>query len=123
MAIDAMRAFEELRDEDRDRFSPTVRAGFTPQSFHLIEHPIEGICSAGPWPVSATCFIASKRSRWAFATGVMRDASSRPRYCNSSCELVLRVEAEEVLIHPLTIANARTGEPEPPLNFNGTPKN
>src|SRR6185312_10819917 len=25
--------------------------------------------------------------------------------------------------HLLTIANARTGDPEPPLNFNGTPKN
>src|SRR5262249_12992357 len=58
-----------------------------PQSFHLIEHPIGGIGFAGPWPVSATCFIASKRSRRALGTGVVRDASSRPRYCSSSCPL------------------------------------
>jgi hypothetical protein len=54
------------------------------QPFHFIEHPIEGICSVGPWPVSATCFIASKRSRLASATGVIREASSLPRYCSSS---------------------------------------
>jgi hypothetical protein len=41
-----------------DRFLPIVKAGFIRQSFHLIEHPIEGICSAGPRPVSAICFIA-----------------------------------------------------------------
>jgi hypothetical protein len=34
-----------------------------PQSFHLMEHPIEGICANGPWLVSTTCFIASNRSR------------------------------------------------------------
>jgi hypothetical protein len=39
--------------------------------------------TTGPWPVSATCFIASKRSRRAFATGVMREALSLPRYCSS----------------------------------------
>ena len=49
------------------------------QPLGLIEHPIDGVCSTGPWPVSATCFIASKRSRRAFATGVMREASSHPR--------------------------------------------
>jgi len=32
----------------------------TRQSLHLIEQPIEGTCSVGPWPVSATCFIARK---------------------------------------------------------------
>jgi hypothetical protein len=57
------------------------------QCLHLIEQPIEGSCSLGPWPVSATSFIASNRSRRAFGTGVMREASSRPRYCNSSCAL------------------------------------
>jgi hypothetical protein len=57
------------------------------QVFHLIEQPIDGICSGGPRPVSATCFIASKRSRRAFGIGVVREASSLPRYCNSSCAL------------------------------------
>lgn len=28
-------------------------------AFHLIEQPIDGTCSFGPSPVSATCFIAS----------------------------------------------------------------
>jgi hypothetical protein len=65
----------------RPRFSPPH------QSFHLIEHPIEGVCSSGPWPVLATCFIASKRSRRAFAISVVREASSRPRYCSPSCAL------------------------------------
>ena len=59
----------------------------SPHVFHLIEQPIEGICSVGPWPVSATCFMASNRSRRAPGIGVVRDASSRPRYCNSSCPL------------------------------------
>jgi hypothetical protein len=54
------------------------------QSFHLIEQPIDGICSTGPRPFSATCFIASKRSRRTFGMGVVREASSLPRYCNSS---------------------------------------
>jgi len=53
----------------------------------LMEQPIEATCSAGPWPVSTTCFIASKRSRRAFGTGVVRNASSLPRYCNSCCAL------------------------------------
>ena len=57
------------------------------QVFHLIEQPIDGICSGGPRPVSATCFIASKRSRRAFGIGVVREASILPRYCNSSCAL------------------------------------
>jgi hypothetical protein len=30
-----------------------------PYSRHLIEQPAEGICSFGPRPVSAICFIAS----------------------------------------------------------------
>jgi hypothetical protein len=62
---------------------PSAHSGVS-QAFHLIEHPIEGICCTGPWPVSATCFIASKRSRRAFGIGVVREASSLPRYCNSS---------------------------------------
>ena len=57
------------------------------QCLHLIEQPMDGSCSLGPPPVSATSFIASNRSRRAFGTGVMREASSRPRYCNSSCAL------------------------------------
>jgi hypothetical protein len=52
-----------------------------------IAYPIEGNCSLGPWPVSATCFIASYRSRRALGIGFVRDASSRPRYCSSSLEL------------------------------------
>ena len=68
-----------------------LRGGFTlvavPQSFHLIEHPIDGVCSFGPRPVSETSFIASNRSRRAFAAGCMREASSRARYCSSSCAL------------------------------------
>ena len=58
-----------------------------PHRLHLIEHPMDGSCSFGPWPVSVTCFIASNKSRRAFATGVMREASSRPRYCSSSLAL------------------------------------
>jgi len=65
----------------------TERMSGTRQSFHLIEHHIEGICSTGPRPVSATCFIASKRSRRAFGIGVVREASSLPRYCNSPLAL------------------------------------
>jgi hypothetical protein len=57
------------------------------QCRHLIEQPIDGICSSGPRPVSATCFIASNMSRRAFATGVIREASSLPRYCSSSSAL------------------------------------
>jgi hypothetical protein len=57
------------------------------QCFHLIEQPIDGNCSFGPRPVSAICFMASYRSRRAFAMGVIREASSRPRYCSSSCAL------------------------------------
>jgi hypothetical protein len=56
---------------------------------HLIEHPSEGSCSTGPRPVSATCFIAAKRSRWAFGIGVVQEASSLPRYCNSVLALRL----------------------------------
>jgi hypothetical protein len=41
-----------------------------------MEHPIEGICCSGPWPVSATCFIASNKSRRALAINVVREASS-----------------------------------------------
>src|SRR5207237_329261 len=29
------------------------------QSRHLMEQPMEGICSFGPWPVAAISFIAS----------------------------------------------------------------
>jgi hypothetical protein len=70
-----------------DAQSGLMRMAAHGQCFHFIEQPIEGICSCGPRPVSATCFIASNRSRRAFATAVMREASSRPRYCNSSCAL------------------------------------
>src|SRR5690349_9133638 len=38
------------------------------QCRHLMEQPIDGSCSSGPWPVSATCFIASNRSRRVFGT-------------------------------------------------------
>jgi hypothetical protein len=54
------------------------------QRFHLIEQPIDGNCSFGPYPVSAICFMASNRSRRALAMGVIREASRRPRYCSSS---------------------------------------
>jgi hypothetical protein len=65
-------------------YSRRAQAG---QVFHLIEQPIDGICSGGPRPVSATCFIASKRSRRPFGIGVVREASSLPRYYSSSCAL------------------------------------
>jgi hypothetical protein len=32
-------------------------------AFHLMEQPIDGVCSRGPRPVNATPFIASNRSR------------------------------------------------------------
>ena len=35
----------------------------------------------------------------------------------------MRLERRALIDHSLTIAKARTGEPEPPLNFRGTPKN
>ncbi len=45
-------------------FTKLVRARRVPPerhtaSRHLIEQPIEAVCSAGPRPVSQTCFIAS----------------------------------------------------------------
>ena len=72
-----------------ERYASTIKVDWARRDhrLHFIEHPIEGVCSPGPWPVSATCFIASKRSRRAFATGVMREPSSLPRYCSSSCAL------------------------------------
>ena len=36
-----------------------MRAAAVPHSRNLIEQPMLGVCSAGPRPVSATCFIAS----------------------------------------------------------------
>ena len=56
-------------------------------AFHLIEQPIAGICSRGPWPVSAICRIASKSSRRAPGCGLAPLSSSRPRYCSFSSEL------------------------------------
>lgn len=50
-------------------------------SRHLMEQPMLGICSAGPSPISATCFMASNRSRRAPSGAVsLRLASRRPRY-------------------------------------------
>ena len=56
-------------------------------AFHLIEQPIAGTCSRGPWPVSAICSIASKSSRRASGFGPRPLSSSRPRYCSCSSEL------------------------------------
>ncbi len=56
-------------------------------AFHLIEQPMLGIWCSGPRPVSATWTMASYSSRIAFGTGVVFDASSRPRYC--SCRSLL----------------------------------
>jgi hypothetical protein len=86
------------------------------QSFHFIEQPAEGCCSAGPCPVSAISFIASYRSRRALATGVVREASSRPRYCNSPPALILAgmdhasySGAETVCLERRTVATPARG--------------
>jgi len=58
------------------------------QSNHLIEQPILGICSDGPNPVLATCFIASNKSRLTFSAAVsFREASNLPLYCNFKSRL------------------------------------
>ena len=54
------------------------------QLFHLIEQPMLAICSSGPLPVCATCTMALNKSRGLSGTASLREASSRPRYCNSS---------------------------------------
>ena len=61
-------------------------------AFHLIEQPIAGICSRGPWPVAAICFIASKSSRRAPGCG-LRAAVVEPA---AVLQLELGIEAEEV---------------------------
>ncbi len=59
-----------------------------PSSFHLIEQPMLGICSAGPLPVRATSTMASNKSRRASGgAACLRLASRRPRYCNSRSAL------------------------------------
>lgn len=60
---------------------------YAASSFHLMEQPMLGTWFSGPLPVSATCFMASNRSRLAPSTASLRLSSSRPRYC--SCKSAL----------------------------------
>lgn len=57
-----------------DRLTPD------PQRDHLIEHPMEGIWSLGPWPVSPIRRIASRSSGTRSAASPFPALSRRPRY-------------------------------------------
>ena len=85
-ASSGQRAWAQSAQSSRSA-GPSSRIVERHAAFHLIEQPIDGICSRGPWPVSATCRIASKSSRRAPGCGSRPLSSSRPRYCSFSSAL------------------------------------
>lgn len=69
----------------------TFLKGLPYEAFHLIEQPIEAICSPGPRPLAEICRMASKSSRRASGgAGLRPDASRRPRYCSSPLGVITK---------------------------------
>jgi YidC/Oxa1 family membrane protein insertase len=71
-------------------FSPSGAPGAFYAEFGWVPAIHTNAVVPGPdtvWKQQGICFMASYRSRRTFAMGVIREASSRPRYCSSSCAL------------------------------------